>query len=244
MVSLITHMPERDNRLELVRSTLVRGQETESPSFHKSQDKLRDWRLLGYSQDPRRALLPAYAALDFADIVAFYRRHVAGRPLAIMIVGDPRKADPERLRKYRQAGASARGPALQPLKPRARRERRGPHIHADGMKPPWNLGGLQVWPMPQSASVLQSPHTPTSRLPTTLKTTHLLVTHIASPSVSGHRPPLLTLPGTAQCFTPLSIDNVDLGQAAQAAAAVGVGAAFAAGVRQQSVGAVEQGHAE
>ena len=100
MVGLITKMPERGDRLELVRSTLVRGQETESPSFRELQDKLRDWRLLGYSQDPRRALLPAYAGLEFADIVAFYRRHVAGRPLAIMIVGDPRKADPERLRKY------------------------------------------------------------------------------------------------------------------------------------------------
>ena len=100
MVGLITRMPERGERLELVRSTLVRGQETESPSFRELQGKLRDWQLLGYTQDPRRALLPAYAALDFADIVAFYRRHVAGRPLAIMIVGDPRKADPERLRKY------------------------------------------------------------------------------------------------------------------------------------------------
>ena len=64
------------------------------------QDKLRDWQILGYTQDPRRELLPAYAALDFADIVGFYRRHVAGRPLAIMIVGDPRKTDPERLRRY------------------------------------------------------------------------------------------------------------------------------------------------
>ncbi|MBA3548269.1 MAG: insulinase family protein, partial [Nannocystis sp.] len=100
MVGLITKMPERGDRLELVRSTLLRSQETESPAFRELQDKLRDWQLLGYSQDPRRELLPAYAALDFADIVGFYRRHVAGRPLAIMIVGDPRKTDPERLRKY------------------------------------------------------------------------------------------------------------------------------------------------
>jgi zinc protease len=100
MVGLITKMPERGDRLELVRSTLLRSQETESPAFRQLQDKLRDWQLRGYSQDPRRELLPAYAALNFADIIAFYRRHIAGRPLAIMIVGDPRKTDPERLRKY------------------------------------------------------------------------------------------------------------------------------------------------
>jgi zinc protease len=100
MVGLITKMPERSDRLELVRQTLLRSQETASPAFRELQGKLREWQLLGYSQDPRRELLPAYAALEFADIVAFYRRYVAGRPLAIMIVGDPRKADPERLRKY------------------------------------------------------------------------------------------------------------------------------------------------
>lgn len=100
MVGLITRMPERDDRLELVRQALLRGQETESPAFRELQDKLRDWQELGHSQDPRRELLPAYAGLEFADIVGFYRRYVAGRPLAIMIVGDPRKADPERLRKY------------------------------------------------------------------------------------------------------------------------------------------------
>ena len=100
MLGLITDMPERRDRLELVRSALIRGQETESPAFRAVQDKLREWRRRGHHEDPRRALLPAYAALDFDDIVAFYRRHVAGRPLAIMVVGDPRKADPAKLRKY------------------------------------------------------------------------------------------------------------------------------------------------
>ncbi len=100
MTGLITNMPERRDRLGLVRSALIRGQETESPSFRALQDKLREWRHRGFREDPRRALLPAYADLDFDDIIAFYRHHVAGRPLAIMIVGDPRKADPARLRKY------------------------------------------------------------------------------------------------------------------------------------------------
>jgi hypothetical protein len=100
MTDLITHMPERGDRLELVRATLMRSQETDSPSFRQLQARLRDWQRRGHTGDPRRDLLPAYAALEFDDIVAFYRRHIAGRPLAIMIVGDPRKAPPERLRKY------------------------------------------------------------------------------------------------------------------------------------------------
>jgi len=100
MTDLIAHMPERADRLELVRAALMRSQETDSPSFRQLQARLRDWQRRGHTDDPRRARLPAYAALEFADIVAFYRRHIAGRPLAIMIVGDPRKTPPERLRRY------------------------------------------------------------------------------------------------------------------------------------------------
>ena len=100
MVGLISEMPERSERLELVRSALVRSQETESPTFRQLQDKIEEWRTRGYDEDPRRALMPAYEQLEFARIVDFYRRYVAGRPLAIMVVGDPRKADPKRLREY------------------------------------------------------------------------------------------------------------------------------------------------
>ncbi len=100
MVELITDMPARSDRLELVRSTLLRSQETASPSFRDVQSRVREWQRMGYADDPRRELVPAYERLEFADIVAFYRKHLAGRPLAIMVVGDPRKASPEKLRKY------------------------------------------------------------------------------------------------------------------------------------------------
>ena len=100
MVGLFTAMPARAERLDLVRSTLVRSQETDSPSFRELQDKLRQWQNLGYQDDPRRALLPAYAHLEFADIMDFYRKYVAGKPLAIMVVGDPRKTRPDDLKKY------------------------------------------------------------------------------------------------------------------------------------------------
>jgi len=38
--------------------------------------------------------------LEFADIMAFYRAHVAGRPLAIMVAGDPRKVKAKDLKRY------------------------------------------------------------------------------------------------------------------------------------------------
>ncbi len=100
MMQLITDMPERPERIDLVRGALVRGQETESPPFRDLQDTVDDWKLLGYAGDPRRELGAAYDALSFETIETFYRAHVAGRPVSIMVVGDPRKVKPKDLRKY------------------------------------------------------------------------------------------------------------------------------------------------
>ena len=100
MLGLITDMPRKHDRLELVRSGLVRGQEVESPSFRELQDKVEEWAWQGHGDDPRRGLLPQYEGLEFDDIAEFYDKHVAGRPVAIMVVGDPRKVKPRSLKKY------------------------------------------------------------------------------------------------------------------------------------------------
>ncbi len=100
MLGLVREMPARPERLDLVRLALVRSQETTSPPFRALQDTVRSWSRRGWSEDPRRTLLPEYAALEFADIEAFWRGHVAGRPIAIMVVGDPRKVKPSSLARY------------------------------------------------------------------------------------------------------------------------------------------------
>jgi zinc protease len=100
MLGLIREMPSRPERLDLVRLSLVRSQETASPSFRELQDTVRSWKRTGYSGDPRRTLLPAYESLEYDDIDRFWRARVAGRPIAIMVVGDPRKVKRKQLEKY------------------------------------------------------------------------------------------------------------------------------------------------
>jgi predicted Zn-dependent peptidase len=100
LLGLVERMPERRERMTLVRSALVRSQETASPPFREVHDAIDSWQRSGYDDDPRRWLGPAYERLQFEDVAAFYRDHVAGRPVAIMVVGDPRKVDRARLRKY------------------------------------------------------------------------------------------------------------------------------------------------
>jgi hypothetical protein len=100
MLGLITDMPRKHDRLELVRSALIRGQEVESPSFRELQDKVEEWGWKGHAGDPRRRLRPEYEALEFDNIVQFYEKYVVGRPVAIMVVGDPRRVKPRSLKKY------------------------------------------------------------------------------------------------------------------------------------------------
>jgi len=100
MLGLIREMPARPERLDLVRLALVRSQETASPSFRDLQDTVRSWRRQGHAEDPRRSLVPAYEQLEYGDIDRFWRERVAGRPVAIMVVGDPRKVKRSQLAKY------------------------------------------------------------------------------------------------------------------------------------------------
>ncbi len=100
MVGLITDMPRRPERLEMVKGALTRSQETASPSFRALPQTVENWRARGYGEDPRRWLMPEYEELEFEDIENFYEEHVAGRPLAIMVVGDPRKVGVKELREY------------------------------------------------------------------------------------------------------------------------------------------------
>jgi predicted Zn-dependent peptidase len=100
LVGLVRQMPERPDRTASVRQSLLRSQESASPGFREVQESVREWQRQGYREDPRRALRPRYEALELAEIVKFWRDHVQGRPIAIMVVGDPRKVDRDRLAEY------------------------------------------------------------------------------------------------------------------------------------------------
>ncbi len=100
MLGLLRDMPRHPDRMPVVQASLSRGLEVSSPSFRDLAQTVDDWRQRGYSADPRPQRLEAYGALNFEDIERFYAKHVAGRPVAIAIVGDPRKVRRTRLRTY------------------------------------------------------------------------------------------------------------------------------------------------
>lgn len=100
MMGLIETMPRRESRMPVVRASLSRGLETSSPGFRERAETVAQWLQRGYPSDPRPARMEAYANLAFPDVERFYAEHVAGRPVAIVVVGDPRTVDRDRLKGY------------------------------------------------------------------------------------------------------------------------------------------------
>lgn len=100
MMGLIRELPDRPERIDALRSALVRGLESRSPGFRELQDTIAYWRKLGHTDDPRRPLLDGYASTDFADIQAFHAAQIAGRPVILVVVGDPRQVDKSELARW------------------------------------------------------------------------------------------------------------------------------------------------
>lgn len=100
MMGLLQDMPRHADRMPIVKTSLSRGLEASSPGFRDRADAVAQWRQRGYRADPRPDRLAAYGGLEFGDIERYYERNVAGRPISVVVVGDPRKVDRKRLKAY------------------------------------------------------------------------------------------------------------------------------------------------
>ncbi len=88
---LVVDLPEVPGRIDDVRDALRRAQEAAYPGFRELQEEIERWRWQGHAGDPRRALLAAVDDLTFAELRRFHGAHVAGRPVTVMVVADPRR---------------------------------------------------------------------------------------------------------------------------------------------------------
>jgi zinc protease len=100
MMGLIRELPNKPERIDAVQSALVRRLESSSPGFRELQRTIAYWQRLGYTEDPRRSLLDDYASLDFADIEALHAAQIAGRPVILVVVGDPKLVDKAELARF------------------------------------------------------------------------------------------------------------------------------------------------
>lgn len=97
--SLLDHMPARRSNMEAARQAVVNGINNGYPTFRDLPVYVANNRLLGYGHDPGADLLHALDTLGIDDIMAFYRDHVRQQPRALIVVGNKRMLDMDRLRR-------------------------------------------------------------------------------------------------------------------------------------------------
>lgn len=100
MLGLLREMPAKPERMGSLRASMLRGLETSSPGFRELQGTIEAWQRRGYTEDPRRAKIEAYPGLEFADIEAFREAQIAGRPVALVVVANPKVVDFDALSRY------------------------------------------------------------------------------------------------------------------------------------------------
>jgi predicted Zn-dependent peptidase len=98
--SLIRSMPQKPERIDLVKDYLILSSQTRRPDFRNLSQTVMRWKRMGYSVDPMIHKLPAYKELTWENLMDFYTNHLAQKPVAIAIVGDKAMIDLNALKRY------------------------------------------------------------------------------------------------------------------------------------------------
>ena len=96
-VKLIKEMPEKPERMENIKNYLVQSSKADRPSFRNLSQNIESWIKKGYTEDPNKLLLPKYEELSFNEILEFYNKEIAGKPIKIAIVGNKKEIDMKKL---------------------------------------------------------------------------------------------------------------------------------------------------
>ena len=97
---LALNMPAKPERLEQIKSSLIKGINSNRPSFRSFPGMVATWSKQGYDTDPRKTRVIYYENMPFADIVEFQKENISGKPMAITILTDKKRVDMEKLKDY------------------------------------------------------------------------------------------------------------------------------------------------
>ena len=94
------NMPEKPERMDQVRSGLIKSINSERPNFRRFPVKVSNWIKMGYTDDPRKMQVDYLEHMLFNEIVEFQESHISGRPMVISILTDKTRINMEELEKY------------------------------------------------------------------------------------------------------------------------------------------------
>ena len=100
-MNLVDSMPEYPERIEAIKAALRQQAQINKPSFRGKTGTYEYWQEMGYDVDPALYNKEAIDNLTFDQIKQFYKEYVQGKPMTIILVGDPKLIDQKALQaKY------------------------------------------------------------------------------------------------------------------------------------------------
>lgn len=102
MNSLIRDMPEKPDRIPVIKQSIINQVNNDFPSFRELSDKVASYKRSGFDSDPSEALLSGIAEMGMPDIVRFYRHNIRLKPMVYVIVGNSARIDMNSLKNYGQ----------------------------------------------------------------------------------------------------------------------------------------------
>lgn len=98
-LDIINDMPVDSTNMEALRAALRQAGQTAKPSMRGKAATYEYWKRLGYTEDPAKVNAAKIDALTIEDIEAFYKENIQGKPITIIMMGDPKKINLKEIEK-------------------------------------------------------------------------------------------------------------------------------------------------
>lgn len=98
--SLFTEMPLRDANISAIKQSIINSINNNYPDFRSIGRFIARMRIEGFSDDPDRPISHILPSLGIEDVKAFYTDNVKKMPRAVIIVGNKKSLDMQKLARY------------------------------------------------------------------------------------------------------------------------------------------------
>lgn len=98
--NMIVDMPKYDNRMKQIQTSLLQSINSSKPNNREMSEAVENWLKWNIKEDPRMFEYEQYNGMSFHNIIKFYRKNIAKKPILITISGNSDNIDMEKLGKY------------------------------------------------------------------------------------------------------------------------------------------------
>ena len=93
MDSILRHMPQKTERIDLIKAGLINSISSSYPNFRNISSSIDMGRQRGYTESPFKKEFEMYKTLTFEEINSFYENNIQDKPRIITIYGNSEKID-------------------------------------------------------------------------------------------------------------------------------------------------------